>query len=435
MPQVTRRALSTLTALVMVGTLFLGAPAPVRAAVYYWVSQYGSAGSGTGCTDADFVGFDETPIAAAVAAASNGDTIRICSGTYVIANTIDLAGKTITLDPADPDAAPTVLDGGGTTQILTSSGAITVSNLTFKDGYSVFGGAIAAGTSATVTNSRFISNDATSDGGAIYADTSATVTNSRFISNDATSDGGAIAAGTSATVTDSTFTGNTADFGGAIVTTSATVTDSTFTGNIGAVGGAIAAGTSATVTDSTFTGNTAAGFGGGAIAADTATVTGSTFTNNSANAGGAIYAETSVTVTDSRFTSNDAASVGGAIYADTATVTNSRFTSNDATYDGGAILATTGTIARSRFIRNTAGGHGGAVHLWAPNSDNLQQLRRNTFTRNRAGAGGAIVLGSCGPVDPGAAKAARVERANRFSGNRATEQRRTNNIETGYCGD
>jgi hypothetical protein len=30
-----------------------------------------------------------------------------------------------------------------------------------------------------------------------------------------------------------------------------------------------------------------------------------------------------------------------------------------------------------------------------------------------------------------------VERANRFSSNRATEQRRTNNIEsgTGYCGD
>jgi len=367
MTRVTRRALSTLTALVMVGTLFLGAPSPAYAALYYWVSQSGSAGSGTGCTNADFVGFDETPIAAAVAAASDGDTIHICSGTYVIANTIDLAGKTITL-LADPDVAPTVLDGGGTTQILTSSGAITVSNLTFKDGYSVFGGAIAAGTSATVTNSRFISNDATSDGGAIYADT-ATVTNSRFTSNDATSIGGAIVALTSATVTDSTFTGNTARlYGGAIVTTTATVTDSTFTGNIGGAGGAIVA-------------------------------------------------------------------LGGSLEGAAATVTDSTFTSNDATYDGGAILANTGTIARSRFIRNTAGGHGGAVHLWTPNSDNLQKLRRNTFTRNRAGAGGAIVLGSCGPVDPGAAKAARVERANSFSGNRATEQRRTNNIETGYCGD
>jgi hypothetical protein len=91
---------------------------------------------------------------------------------------------------------------------------------------------------------------------------------------------------------------------------------------------------------------------------------------------------------------------------------------------------------RSRFTRNTAGGHGGAVHLWAPNSDNLRKLRGNTFTRNRAGVGGAITLGSCGPAVR-RSQAARVEGANRFSGNRATVKRRTNNIEsgTGYCGD
>ena len=107
-----------------------------------------------------------------------------------------------------------------------------------------------------------------------------------------------------------------------------------------------------------------------------------------------------------------------------------------ATTDGGAIAATNGTIARSRFTRNTAGEHGGAVTLWSPNSDNLQQLRGNTFTRNQAGAGGAITLGSCGPA-VSRSQVRSVERGNRFSANRATEQRRTNNIEseTGYCGD
>jgi len=357
MTRLTRRALSTLTALVMVGTLFLGAPSPAYAAVYYFVSQSGSAGSGTSCTNADFVGFDETPIAAAVAAATDGDTILICPGTYVIANTIDLAGETITLH-GDPDAAPTVLDGGDTTRILTSSGAITVSNLTFKDGYGVLGGAI-------------------------YADTSVTVTNSRFTSNDA-------------------------DFGGAIAASTVTVTDSTFTSNDADDGGAIAADT-ATVTDSTFTGNTANDLGG-AIYAVGATVTRSTFTNNDADFGGAIFTYTA------------------------ATVARSTFTSNSATTDGGAIIAGSGTITRSRFTRNTAGGHGGAVHLWTPNSDNLQQLRRNTFTRNRADAGGAIVLGSCGPA-VSRSQVRSVERANRFSANRATVKRRTNNIETGYCGD
>jgi hypothetical protein len=54
-------------------------------------------------------------------------------------------------------------------------------------------------------------------------------------------------------------------------------------------------------------------------------------------------------------------------------------------------------------------------------------MRRNSFSRNTAAVGGAMTLGPC--VTPSRSQAARVERANRFSGNRATEQRRTNNIE------
>jgi hypothetical protein len=61
-------------------------------------------------------------------------------------------------------------------------------------------------------------------------------------------------------------------------------------------------------------------------------------------------------------------------------------------------------------------------------------MRRNIFSRNSAAAGGAMTLGPCGT--PSQSEAARVERANRFSGNRATHQRRTNNIERleGGCG-
>ena len=315
MTRVTRRALSALTALVMIGTLFVGAPGPVRATaddIYIGFNAHTSGGS---CTDPDFTADgadDSAQIALAVADTNASGTLHFCPGTYDIDTTINLSSTDITLQGAN--AATTTLDGGGTTQILTSSGAITVSDLTFHNGFF-------------------------------------------------------------------------ADYGGAIYAT-------------------------------------------------TVTVTASTFTNNDViEWGGAIYA-TTVTVTDSTFTNNDA-EYGGAILADTtATVTASTFTRNSATTDGGAILANTGTIARSRFTRNTAGGHGGAVHLWAPNSDNLQQLRRNTFTRNQAGVGGAITLGSCGPA-VSRSQVRSVERGNRFSANRATEQRRTNNIEseTGYCGD
>ena len=363
MTRVTRRALSALTALVIIGTLFVGAPGPVRATaddIYIGFNAHTSGGS---CTDPDFTADgadDSAQIALAVADTNASGTLHFCPGTYDIDTTINLSSTDITLQGAN--AATTTLDGGGTTQILTSSGAITVSDLTFHNGFFAdYGGAIYA-TTVTVTASTFTNNDVIEWGGAIYA--------------------------TTVTVTDSTFTNNDAEYGGAIFATA------------------------------------------------TVTVTASTFTNNDViEWGGAIYA-TTVTVTDSTFTNNDA-EYGGAILADTtATVTASTFTRNSATTDGGAILANTGTIARSRFTRNTAGGHGGAVHLWAPNSDNLQQLRRNTFTRNQAGVGGAITLGSCGPA-VSRSQVRSVERGNRFSANRATEQRRTNNIEseTGYCGD
>jgi predicted outer membrane repeat protein len=157
------------------------------------------------------------------------------------------------------------------------------------------------------------------------------------------------------------------------------------------------------VSGSTFRGNEAGG--GGAIEAsgDTATVTRSTFTNNYANDGD-----------------------GGAIEATNIFVTGSTFKDNDAD-DGGAIYADTATISSSRFTRNTAVDRGGAVYVNIGTAEDFPQLRRNTFSGNRAASGGAITLRSCGAIRR--SLATRVERANRFSGNRATEQRRTKNIE------
>ena len=143
---------------------------------------------------------------------------------------------------------------------------------------------------------------------------------------------------------------------------------------------------------------------GGAINADTVIATSSTFTNNSANYGGAISGY------------------------DSATVTNSTFMKNSAESSGGAVITYNGIIARSRFTRNTAGEHGGAVALWDQNSDDLQQVRGNRFSGNTASGGGAITLRSCETTYT-RSQVRSVERVNRFSGNRATQQRRTNNIE------
>jgi predicted outer membrane repeat protein len=340
-----RRALSALTALVMTGTLFVGAPSPTYAngsSVTYYVAQTGDPdGDGSSCTDPDFVGGDEGPIALAVDLATDGDTIYICAGTYAIENTIDLVNELLTLQGAG--AGVTILDGGSDTLILDCTTA-TVSGLTFLDGRAASGEG----------------GGGPDDGGAISC-TTVTVTNSTFIGNEASDDGGAIS------------------------------------------------GTTVTVTNSTFIGNDANSFVGGAIGAEgTVTVTNSTFIGNEALIGGAIAA-----------------------FGTTVRVTNSTFVGNSAAF-GGAIATFTGIIAQSRFRRNTAREIGGAVIFYDPNSDDLRKLRGNTFRLNAAPLGGAILLNACGTT-VSRKKALRIERANLFLRNSATDQQRTKNIDRWSC--
>jgi predicted outer membrane repeat protein len=527
MPQ---RLIALATSALLIGGLFVGAPAPVRAVSNtVYVADVASAGAGGSCSAPDYatgVLDDDEAIQDAIDAVDASPsltTVYLCAGTYNITTTL-LPTEDIILKGAD--ATTTILSGGATwadgawvsggVRILYSEDDVTIDNLTFTRGTapsegSNGGGAIAVDGTVTVTSSIFTQNEGDYMGGAIYSYynplivtdsiftdniaeyggaintwVTATVTastftenkaggggavrgdnvvisSSSFVGNEASSiggasNGGAIRAVASATVANSTFTSNASHRGGAIFSTGeVAITASTFTGNTATDNGGAIEAAAVTATNSTFTNNDATD-NGGAIEADTTTATNSTFTNNEAGAGGAIYSD--ITATNSTFT-NNAASFGGAILADnTATATNSTFTNNDASVGGaiategdvnvtnstftnndaflygGAIYTGTGTIARSRFTQNTAGENGGAVALLLPENVDLQQLRGNTFSRNTAAAGGAITLGPC--IVPTRSQAARVERANRFRGNRATEQRRTSNVErweADICGD
>ena len=373
------RRCAQIASLVLLATLFAGTPGPVSANGYdaqpeTWVGRAAESNddvngaiAGTSCSLPDYIAGPanaDVQIQLGVDHTIAGGTLHLCSGTYTIDTTIDLSGKAIALSGAS--AATTILDGGTIyaddlvdvegVRILYSDNAITVADLTLRNALAVGnGGAISTSTSATVSDSIFANNSATT-AGAIYANTTATVTDSTFTSNTARDFAGAIYAETVATVTRSTFTDNTADLGGAITATTATVARSTFTRNTATTGG------------------------------------------------GAIYAET------------------------VANVTRSTFTRNTTTVDGGGIRASTGAISNSRFTSNTAGEHGGAVLFAVATAGDLQQLRGNTLTRNRAPAGGAITLTSCGPVYS-RKQVRRLESANDFLENRATEQRSTSNIQ------
>jgi len=315
----------------------------------------------------------------------------------------------------------------------------TVTSSTFAHNAAENGGAIAAHT-ATVTSGTFTDNSASQSGGAISVGNGIVATNSIFTTNTAEAYGGAINSGGAASISRSLFANNSSSYGGGAITSSpsVTVTSSAFTSNAvtGEGGGGAILGNSVTATDSTFKDNAALNDQGGAIYAVDATVTRSTFKINVGVSGGAIFAEVSVTATRSTFIRNvdgfGGGIGGGAIRTETATVTRSIFTENSATA-GGAIFAETGMVARSRFMRNTAVEHGGAIWFSAPNSNDLQQLRSNIFTRNTAAAGGAIALGPC--VAPTRSQVRRVEQSNSFSRNQATVLELTKNIErlTGDC--
>ena len=325
------RRCAQIASLVLLATLFAGTPRPGSANGYdaqpeTWVGRAAESNddvngaiAGTSCSLPDYIAGPanaDVQIQLGVDHTIAGGTLHLCSGTYTIDTTIDLSGKAIALSGAS--AATTILDGG-----------------------------------------------------TIYADDLVDVEGVRILYSD-----------------------------NAITVADLTLRNALAVGN----GGAISTSTSATVSDSIFA-------------------------NNSATTAGAIYANTTATVTDSTFTSNTARDFAGAIYAETvATVTRSTFTRNTTTVDGGGIRASTGAISNSRFTSNTAGEHGGAVLFAVATAGDLQQLRGNTLTRNRAPAGGAITLTSCGPVYS-RKQVRRLESANDFSENRATEQRSTSNIQ------
>jgi hypothetical protein len=238
----------------------------------FYVAASGSVGDGTSCASPDFVGATGTTIQSAIDAASSGNTVRICVGTYSVSTRLEVT-KSLTIE--GDGASLSTLDGLGTTQIMIiqdnnltpnagSEITVNVNSLGFINGYvttipgvsgdctdgSKCGGAIyiESESRVNINDSYFKNNYASFLGGAVarligdYQTVPATINNSTFESNTAVDDGGAVATlfGFGLTINNSTFYKNkiTDRSAAAVIANfaSATINNSTFVDNTGPTG-------------------------------------------------------------------------------------------------------------------------------------------------------------------------------------------------------
>lgn len=395
-------------------------------------------------------------------------------GAVYVADAVSVTIADSVFGNPNDDSFGNFADNYGGDIYVTGGGALANLNISNSQFYDAFaedesGGSIAAICAASVISGVTIRGaEADEDGAGLYfnddsgcgADYTVTVTNSRFLNNDAGYQGGAISDGqdasdsplTEVTVSGSYFYQNEADLGAAINLdgTTLTVLNSTFIENHAlSNGGALelCGNEAVTVTGSRFVGNTSEN-NGGAIMQDcdvnSLRLVGNTFTQNAAeDSGGAIYTQTNenLTIESNQFQRNMALDQGGAIRVQDGTsgtsIISNTFTGNSAE-QGGALSINDGevdsylwSITGNTFAENRATLNGGALHMALDNSGNVvtPNVKGNRFKKNSAPAAGAVVVES----DYGTERVIlkryeRGLRGNRFQANRATSDRRSANI-------
>ena len=307
---------------------------------------------------------------------------------------------------------------------IVGSSSNKVSNTKFMSNYatSTKGNAFGAALQVlgTVSNCTFEYNHANSDvnnshAGALCFRPGSTVYNCTFIGNIAYR-GAATTFHANGELKDCIFINNTATgFGGAISTgydgttgQNVKISNSYFEGNAAPIGGAITThGNDITVDNSTFLSNKAADNGGAIYVVDDGIVVlNSNFGNNSAkNYAGAIYVKgNNVKIQNATFVNNSAHFAGAVrVEGNYVTVLNSTFIGNKAISDG-VSKAQTGALGisgnnvdidNSYFANNTAEGYAGAIgvkgsHIKVTNSQ-FYSNHADPFNNDlNTGLGGAI---------------------------------------------
>ncbi|MEE9553078.1 MAG: right-handed parallel beta-helix repeat-containing protein [candidate division Zixibacteria bacterium] len=266
---------------------------------------------------------DYETIQEGIDASSDGDTVRVVSGTYV--ENIDFSGKNIVvgswfLDDGDPSyISSTIIDGNATDAVVKFENSETndarIAGFTIQNGHASFGGGISCSNSSpTISNNTISGNSATWDGGGVFCDYShPTISNNTISGNSAAWDGGGIFCDYSdPTISNNTIIENSADDGGGIscFQSSPTISNNTISGNSANQGGGITCyESSPTISNNTISGNPTQYFGGGIYCYDSSpTISNNTISGNTAGLyGGGIFSwDSSPVITNTIFWADSA---------------------------------------------------------------------------------------------------------------------------------
>ena len=273
-------------------------------------------------------------------------------------------------------------DGGGVSNDRSSP---TISNCEFVENIAGQGGGLFNQfSSPIVTNCAFRMNSARSGGGVINdSESNATVIGCDFISNSATDDGGGMYSlrDSSPETRRCTFDGNSAQSGaGLFLVSSSSIS---------------------IIADCVFMNNAASTAGGGVASLDAfPDVTNSTFMKNVAMNGGGLYARKSEIRTEHcSFSENSAISLGGGVYLDSVTsksfVEDCAIRNNDAATGGGIVFNATSSRLSNCTIANNRAEVGGGIRV-AQESPSVIRcvIRGNSAERE----GGGVKISGASPI-------------------------------------
>ncbi|KPK37161.1 MAG: hypothetical protein AMJ65_15245, partial [Phycisphaerae bacterium SG8_4] len=317
-------------------------------------------------------GHDFATIQAGIDTASDGDTILVAPGEYVVTEPITFRGKAIIVkSEAGPDV--TIIWMG--TPADTNRGSVVVfeNNETVEsvlDGFTITGG----------RGSWWPSADKWGGGGIVFDASSGTVRNCAVVENTAKNGGGVLVfSGASPTLTDCTIRGNSAigvtygvdGYGGGLhcgISSSMTLTNCTITGNsAGRAGGGghCWLNISLIMTDCAIMNNTAELAGAGIVCdSGSAILTNCIIARNTGVTWGgglcSLFVDSSMTISNCTIWGNSATEAGGigCYQGGLATVTNSIFWGNTATKGNEIYLEQYPTVFSITYS-NIAGGQAG----------------------------------------------------------------------------